>query len=187
MMPQTQAYKLQPRQKNILLTALIIVSLSVTQVSAMTISAETRAGLVEAVTAIAAGVDRHDWSRVRGAMADTITTDYTSLFGGEPVTQPADELVTQWSNFLTGFDTTHHLVTNHTITAFTDTTATGQADFQATHRIDKALWVLGGRYNYKFVKSGDRWVVTSITMTATWETGDRALVQQASERAKGAN
>ncbi|MEO0979857.1 MAG: nuclear transport factor 2 family protein, partial [Pseudomonadota bacterium] len=52
------------------------------------------------ITDIAAGADRHDWNRVRSAFADTVTSDYTSLWGGEPVTQPADELVAGWSGFL---------------------------------------------------------------------------------------
>ena len=168
------------------LTAFIVVSLSATQVNAMPLPAQARAELIEVITAIAAGADRHDWPRVRGAMADTVTTDYTSLFGGEPVTQPADDLVAQWSSFLPGFDTTQHLVANHTITTVTETTATAQADFQATHRIGKAFWVLGGRYDYKLVKTGGRWLLTSITMTPVWETGDRDLVKQAGERVKTA-
>ena len=36
------------------------------------------------ITDIAAGADRHDWKRVRGAFADNVTVDYTSLWGGSP-------------------------------------------------------------------------------------------------------
>ena len=147
------------------------------------IAPEDRSGIVDAVTAIAAGADRRDWARVRMAMADTVTTDYTSLWGGEPVTQPADALVAQWSGFLPGFETTQHLVSNHTITGLEGGTASAQADFQATHRIGEALWVLGGRYDYRLVRSDDRWVVAAITMTAEWETGDRGLVAAAGARA----
>eukprot|EP00903_Cladosiphon_okamuranus_P000899 g897.t1 len=137
------------------------------------------------LTDIAAGADRHDWPRVREAFADTVTTDYTSLWGGDPVTQPADELVAGWSAFLPGFDSTHHMVTNHTVTSETGTSATAEADFTATHRIGDGLWTLGGRYSYELVRSDDRWKVTSMTMTALWETGDRGLVATAGERASG--
>ena len=147
------------------------------------IAPEDRSGIVDAITAIAAGADRRDWARVRMAMADTVTTDYTSLWGGEPVTQPADTLVSQWSGFLPGFEATQHLVSNHTITGLDGGTAAAQADFQATHRIGSALWVLGGRYDYRLIRSDDRWVVAAITMTADWESGDRGLVGMAAARA----
>lgn len=135
------------------------------------------------ITDIAAGADRHDWERVRGAFADTVTSDYTSLWGGEPVTQPADELVAGWAGFLPGFDSTHHMVTNHSITSVDGENAVAEADFTATHRIGDDLWTLGGRYTYELTSSGDRWLVTSLTMTALWEMGDRGLVATAGERA----
>ncbi len=149
--------------------------------------AEQKADISTSITDIAAGADRHDWNRVRDAFSDTVTTDYTSLWGGDPVTQPADELVAGWSAFLPGFDATHHMVTNHTITSLSETSATAQADFTATHRLDDGLWVLGGRYDYELEKSDDRWLVTSMTMTAIWESGDRGLVALAGQRAAEAN
>ena len=142
-----------------------------------------QAEISRSITDIAAGADRHDWDRVRSAFSETVTTDYTSLWGGDPVTQPADELVAGWSGFLPGFDNTHHMVTNHTITSLDDTKATAEADFTATHRIDDQLWTLGGRYSYELEQFNDRWLVTSMTMTALWETGDRGLVGTAGERA----
>jgi len=144
-------------------------------------------GIIRTLTDIAAGSDRHEWTRVRGAFADTVTTDYTGLWGGDPITQPADDLIAGWAAFLPGFEITHHMVTNHSVTAITGTTAKADADFTATHRIEDALWVLGGRYSYELVKTNDRWLVTSMTMTPLWETGDRALVAQAGERVAAAN
>jgi len=139
--------------------------------------------IIRSITDIAAGADRHDWARVRDAFAPTVTTDYTSLWGGDPSTQPADDLIAAWAGFLPGFEITHHMVTNHTVTALSDTEAAAEADFTATHRIEEDLWVLGGRYSYELEKSGSRWLVTSMTMTALWESGDRGLVAVAGERA----
>lgn len=62
-----------------------------------------------------------------------------------------------------------------------------EADFTATHRIEDEFWVLGGRYSYDLVKDGAYWKVTSMTMTPLWETGDRARVALAGERAAAAN
>ncbi|MEM1400364.1 MAG: nuclear transport factor 2 family protein [Pseudomonadota bacterium] len=143
--------------------------------------------ITRSITDIAAGADRHDWDRVRSAFADTVVSDYTSLWGGDPVTQASDDLVAAWSNFLPGFDITQHMVTNHTVTMISETVATAEADFIATHRIDDQLWTLGGRYKYSLEPSEDRWLVTNLTMIALWETGDRGLVGVAGERAAKAN
>ena len=151
---------------------------------ALDVSAEERFALIDAVTAVAAGADRHDWARVRAAFADTVELDYSSLWGGDSASMNADDLVAQWSSFLPGFDETLHLVTNHTITDYDGETATLEADFQANHRIDSATWVLTGHYDYALVKTDARWVVTSLTMTWTHESGDRGLVALAAERAK---
>ncbi|MEM1006587.1 MAG: nuclear transport factor 2 family protein [Pseudomonadota bacterium] len=148
-----------------------------------TLACADQASINRSITDIAAGADRHDWDRVRGAFAETVTTDYTSLWGGDPTTQSASDLIAAWSGFLPGFDSTHHMVTNEAIIALDGNRATAEADFTATHRIDDALWTLGGRYTYQLQQDGDRWLVTSLTMTALWETGDRALVGVAAERA----
>lgn len=139
------------------------------------------------ITDIAAGADRGDWTRVRSAFADNVTIDYTSLWGDEASSQTADKLVASWAGFLPGFDSTHHMVTNHTVVSIQDGKAIAEADFIATHRIDDNLWTLGGRYHYELEKSGERWLVSFLKMTALWETGDRKLVSSAGERASKSN
>lgn len=134
-------------------------------------------------TDIAAGADRHDWDRVRAAFAEEVTLDYTSLWDGEPTTQPAEAVIAQWSGFLPGFEATHHMVANVTVTDAAADTATAEADFTATHRIEDTLWTLGGRYTYGLVREGGAWKVAELTMTALWETGDRDLVARAAARA----
>lgn len=147
------------------------------------IDPEDRAEIIDTITDIAAGADRHQWDRVRRAFADEVTLDYTSLWGGKPIAQPADEVIRQWSGFLPGFDETRHLVTNHTITGLQGEKATAEADFQATHRIGTDLWVLIGSYRYGLAKVNGGWKISALTMIATDETGDRALTQRAAERA----
>lgn len=163
---------------------LMAAAVAATLMSGVAFADQTRISL--AITDIAAGADRHDWDRVRGAFSDTVTTDYTSLWGGKPVTQTADELVAGWANFLPGFDTTHHMVTNHAVTYTDASTARAEADFTATHRIGNELWVLGGRYSYKLKQTKGRWLVTDMKMTALWETGDRGLTAKAAERENNA-
>ena len=161
--------------------------LSMAPAVADTVTIEDRAAIVDAITDIAAGADRHDWPRVRGAFADTVTLDYTSLWGGQPATQSADKVIAQWSGFLPGFDRTLHLVTNHTIVEGNQTSAIAEADFQATHRIGTEMWMLMGHYRYGLVKVAGDWKVQAMTLDWTHETGDRGLVARAAERARQAN
>ena len=161
--------------------------LSIAPTAADEISLEDRAAIVDAITDIAAGADRHDWPRVRAAFADRVTLDYTSLWGGELATLAADEVIAQWSGFLPGFERTLHFVTNHTIVTNDEDSATAEADFQAAHRIGSDMWVLMGHYRYELVKVAGYWKVQAMTMDWTHETGDRGLVARAAERAKQAN
>jgi hypothetical protein len=151
---------------------------------AETIGIDDRMAIVDTITDIAAGADQHQWSRVRGALADQVTLDYTGLWGGQAATQSADAVIAQWSGFLPGFDRTLHLLANHTIVEAGDTTATAEADFQAIHRIDADSWTLMGHYRYELTKRDGAWKVTRLIMTPTHETGDRGLVNRAAERAK---
>jgi hypothetical protein len=154
---------------------------------AETISLDDRAAIIDTITDIAAGADRQQWDRVRGAFANSVTLDYTSLWGGEPTVRRAEEIVAQWSGFLPGFDETLHLVTNHAIVGSTGSTAIAEADFQAIHRIDRDMWVLMGHYRYDLAKVEGIWKVSRMVMTYTHETGDRSLVEKAAARAAQPN
>ncbi|MCT4657259.1 MAG: nuclear transport factor 2 family protein [Cohaesibacter sp.] len=161
---------------------LIAITAALVTTQAMSAEPADDAQISRAITDIAAGADRGDWERVRNVFANTVETDYTSLWGGKSVSQSADELVKTWSGFLPGFDITHHMVTNHTVKSVVGNKAWAEADFIATHRIDQDFWTLGGRYSYELVKSDGRWLVSALTMTSLWETGDRGLVGRAADR-----
>jgi fermentation-respiration switch protein FrsA (DUF1100 family) len=145
---------------------------------------EDRVEIIDRITDIAAGADRHQWDRVRRAFADQVTLDYTSLWGGEAATQPAEKVIADWSAFLPGFDETLHLITNHAITEIRKDNATAEADFQASHRVGRDLWVLAGHYRYELARIDGEWKISGLTMTYTHETGDRNLTTRAAERAK---
>ena len=147
-------------------------------------SIEDRLAISDVITSIAAGADRHEWERVRLAFADQVKLDYTSLWGGEAAMVEADAIIAQWSSLLPGFETTHHLVTNHAIKDFSGDFALVEADFQATHKIGDKFWTLLGRYTYEMSKTEGRWKVSAMRMDWTNEFGDRGLVAIAAERAK---
>ena len=62
----------------------------------------------DAITRALHAIDRLDWPAFRDCFADVITTDYTSLWGGEVETLPTEELITRWSEFADGLAATQH-------------------------------------------------------------------------------
>jgi hypothetical protein len=53
-------------------------------------------------------IDAFDWVTVRHCFTDEVSTDYTSLWGGEPEQLFADDLVARWTEFASGFAATQH-------------------------------------------------------------------------------
>lgn len=56
-----------------------------------------RTPIAETVTGMLHTLDRRTWKGVHAALADTVTTDYTSLFGGEVESQSAETMVEDWT------------------------------------------------------------------------------------------
>lgn len=167
--------------KTLLLAAAMIATEN-SGANAEPLSVEDRVAIIDTITDVAAGADRHQWERVRNALSSEVTLDYTSLWGGSPTTQSGADIVAQWSGFLPGFDQTLHLVTNHAIVESGQDKAVAEADFQASHRIGQDLWVLLGHYRYQLAKQDGDWKITGLTMVYTHEWGDRDLVRRAGER-----
>jgi hypothetical protein len=131
-------------------------------------------------------VDRRDWDLVAALLDEEVTSDYTSVWGGEPARQTRAELVGAWRGLLPGFDATHHHLTVITSSGAGSEIAV-LANGTATHRLrtdgTDEFWTLGAHYAATLVRRGQDWVITALTCTADWETGDRSLVSQAAARA----
>lgn len=143
---------------------------------------ETRMEIAETCTRMAVHADRREWALLRGLFADKVLLDYTSLNGGDPVRLTPQEIVDAWSATLGGFDATQHLIANHLVQVAGDG-AVCTASFQATHRLATShgapLWTLGGDYRWELARTGGRWLITAVVMTATWGDGNRDLPAQA--------
>lgn len=127
-------------------------------------------------------IDARDWDAVRAAFADTVTTDYTSLFGGEVETQPADDLVGGWASFVPGFDATQHLA-GPVVAEHDGATARARCAITATHCLGEARWIVGGHYALQLTTSAAGWKITHLTLETAFQDGDLDLPQQAAERA----
>ncbi|MEV0579346.1 MULTISPECIES: nuclear transport factor 2 family protein [unclassified Streptomyces] len=142
---------------------------------------EAKYAVAETCTRMAVHADRREWQQLRGLFADRVLLDYTSLAGGEPVRLNPQEIVDAWAGTLGAYDATQHLVANHLVDVDGDR-AVCTASFQATHRLATSygdpLWTLGGDYRWQLVRTGDRWLIDTVVMTATWGDGNQAPPSQ---------
>jgi hypothetical protein len=139
------------------------------------------------VTTLLHAVDALDWSTIRASLTPRVTIDYTSLWGGEPETLDADELIDRWRQLLTGFDATQHLTGPVVLTGVgeDDGTATCAATVRGYHHVadeEGGTWMCAGRYDIALDRSVDGWRVSAITLTVAYEDGNRNLVGVARER-----
>ncbi|MFQ6553059.1 nuclear transport factor 2 family protein [Aestuariibius insulae] len=137
-----------------------------------------RAEMIRIADAIDAAVDAKDWPAARAFFTETIEVDFTSLAGGEPATIPADTLIAGWSGNLTEMKESFHLRGNHRIAFDGSDTALMTSHGYAWNRMptpdapDGALWEVWGTYEHGFTRSGDAWLVDSMTFTATAQRGE---------------
>jgi fermentation-respiration switch protein FrsA (DUF1100 family) len=126
-------------------------------------------------------VDTLDWAGVRSVLDDRIHTDYTSLFGGAPVTQPAEDLIAAWRGLLPGFDATQH-VAGPVLVDVLDGRATARCAVTGVHRLGAGYWTVGGHYTMELLRRPDGWAITSLTLHTAWVQGDSGLVDEAQAR-----
>ncbi|MGH9371170.1 MAG: nuclear transport factor 2 family protein [Vicinamibacterales bacterium] len=140
-----------------------------------------RVDVVDTVAALLLGVDSLDWSAVRHVLHDRISTDYTSLFGGSPVTQTAEELIAAWQGLLPGFDATQH-VAGPVLAQIGGGKATARCAVTGVHRIGTAFWNVGGHYSLEFVHRSRGWAINSLTLHTAFVEGDPGLADKARAR-----
>ncbi|WP_405658643.1 nuclear transport factor 2 family protein [Streptomyces sp. NBC_01166] len=146
---------------------------------------QSKYAVAETCTRMAVHADQREWDLLRGLFADKVLLDYTSLAGGEPAQFTPQEIVDAWASTLSGYDATQHLIGNQLVHIDGDR-ALCTASFQATHRLADAhgspLWTLGGSYRWELARSGDRWLIDTVVMTAVWGDGNRGLSVRAAGR-----
>lgn len=139
-----------------------------------------RLAIIEVIDAIATFADFRKWSQLKQLFMAEVTVDYTSLFPGEVQNISSQQLITQWQSILPGFDTTQHMITNHQIIMDGDKT-TAIAYVRATHKLGNDIWVVGGYYIDKLVRTDEGWKIKAIQYNAMYE-GNRVLIEQAATR-----
>lgn len=119
-------------------------------------------------------IDALDWDGVRSVLADRLTTDYTSLFGGSPVEQTGDELVAQWQGLLPGFTATQHLLGPVRVSG-----SSARAYVRACHCLDEARWIVAGHYRATITDDGR---ISALVLDTYYQDGDLDLPAAAQKR-----
>jgi len=134
------------------------------------------------VTSLPHNLDFKRWPEVRKLFADRVQSDYTSLFGGAPQEQTAEELVGGWEKAL-GRVATQHLLGPIDVRIDGDK-ATAQCHVRAIHVAEAAPggaeWEAIGHYVFGLTRQGDGWRVQAMTLQMLMQTGNRKLLEEAS-------
>jgi hypothetical protein len=119
-------------------------------------------------------IDTLDWDGVRAVLADELTTDYTSLFGGSVQQQTGDELVEQWQALLPGFTATQHLLGPVRVSG-----SSARAHVRACHCLDDARWIVAGHYRATLTDDGR---ISALVLDTYYQDGDPELPAAAQKR-----
>jgi SnoaL-like domain len=130
-------------------------------------------------------LDDHDWDALTAILGETVSRDYTSLFGGEPDEISGAALAAEWRGVLTGLDSHQHLLGVPLIDV-EDDEGRAAVHVVGTHVLDGdpgSPWVVGGTYRFGLRRIDGRWRIVALTLDTRWQTGDGAVLQRAAARA----
>jgi len=139
----------------------------------------------EAIQAAIVGVmhrlDRKQWAELRELFADTVRTDYTSLFGGEVQEPPSDALIENWRKLLTPM-VTQHLLGPIAVEASGDD-AVARCHVRAYHHKPGVPggdeWMLAGHYIFGLTRRAGGWCIRAMTLEALYQTGNLRFLELA--------
>lgn len=131
------------------------------------------------VTRVAHTIDGKRWPELRALFADTVQTDYTSLFGGEAQEQRGDDLFAAWQNLLGSVVTQHFL--GPVEVQVTGQTARAECHVRAYH-VKKGApagdeWTVAGHYVFELQRSASSWQIRKMKLEAIHQTGNLKLLQ----------
>ena len=133
------------------------------------------------VARIASTIDTRAWQDLRALFADQVTTDYTSLFGGEVQRQSGDDLIAGWHRLLSPLDATQHLLGAVAVQLDNDL-AVADCHVRGYHVRHGAPggpeWLVAGRWVIELRAMAGGWRITSLTLQTFYQTGNRNLLSE---------
>ena len=151
-----------------------------------------RQALIDNYSQYALGIDSGDWSAVRACFSDRVILDYGDVGAGDPAPRDSDDWVLHLQAVLSGFDCTHHMLSNHRVTV-SDDSVNCCAYMMADHVIlpDPAIAEAGaedictvvGEYSNDYEQQPDgRWTICRSRLRVKWSSGNTNLFVTAAQR-----
>jgi len=127
--------------------------------------------IVELTVAYCWALDTRQYDDLAGVfLADATAELGRSLHGIEAIKGRVAEA-------LDPLDASQHMVATHQVKINGDR-ATGRTYLQAQHVKGGALFMVGGRYDDRFVRTPDGWRIEHRELTVLWTDGDAAVLQR---------
>ncbi len=135
-----------------------------------------RAAIGEVMQRYAMSIDTREWGALRSCFADQIEIDVSeSPFGGGAASYrlSGDQWLAQIRRIVTRFAITQHMITPYRIEVEGDH-AVCLAYMQARHfppdcTDPKTVWVIGGYYTNRMVRTAQGWRIAVWKLTLTWQ------------------
>ncbi len=144
--------------------------------------ARVREQVLDVLGRFAHGLDGRDWALYRSVFTAEVDIDYSSYRPGSVGRMPADAWVDRARQLFPGLDASQHVLSNAWLQSAADVRAAVRSTVQADHFLNGARYTLGGYYVHRLQRDGDDWSITGVTLTMTWQDGDRALLAAAAAR-----
>lgn len=145
-----------------------------------------RAEISDVLHRYATGLDTHNWSLLRSIFLDEVDMDFSSVHL-RPGRYRADEWVENARQLFEGFDATQHLSANHVHDIRGDE-ATCTSYMRAEHFVinneGENYYTMGGYYINELVRTADGWKLRGMTLTVTWNRGNRYVLRTATKRGR---
>ena len=145
-----------------------------------------RAAISDVLHRYATGLDMRDWALYRSIFTDEVDLDFSSI-GIPPARIPADDWVERARVLFAGFDATQHLSANHVHDIRGDE-ATCTSYMRAEHFVitneGDNYYTMGGYYTNRLVRTAEGWKLSGVTLTVTWNRGNRHVLRLAARRGR---
>ncbi len=126
-----------------------------------------RMEIIDVENRYASGIDLRDKALYRSCFTDKIETNFDPSGNSEAIKLTADDWVDQAFMLVSTFESTQHIITNHTITIEGDK-ATCIAYLQAQHFNTTNSLLVGGYYTNSLVRTPEGWRICKLQLMTTW-------------------
>ncbi|HMJ12715.1 MAG TPA: nuclear transport factor 2 family protein [Polyangiaceae bacterium] len=138
--------------------------------------------IADTVTRVVHTIDAKHWDELRALYADSVRTDYTSLFGGAPQQQTGSALIEGWKAALAKV-ATHHML-GPVVVGTHGPKASAACHVRALHHAERApsgqYWEVLGHYRFELEQAAlGAWLITSMTLITYMQAGNAKLLEEA--------